>query len=191
MSFLTANYIRMIKTIKPRFTISLLLTSIFLFFTSVSPNNYHGEPYVSFYKGEEGVLYFIKPLKMKSKDSKLLIDFTFNYNYIEGIDSSEVIFNFSIIKNKPVKNINKITFSNTVIKVESKNTKLIFIDNNKRKFISRHSSTLSLTELRQIFKDINFTIKVEENQSDYSFSTTNKTQRKVKQLNKTLFKIFE
>ena len=116
--------------------------------TSKSGKNY----FETFFVGEEGTQYFIKPILFKDEKSneELILDITFRYRN-EIKDSATVNF---IVKSPIIyKTIDSLKISNKDNKVGSEQLDLLFNEKNKRGFTSRYSTRFDLNELKEIFYD--------------------------------------
>lgn len=104
----------------------------------------------------DGTLYFIKPVKLKNADGeKLEIDFTYFHNKIDPTGVVDV--KFSVYTKMPVKSIDRVIFN--INKDKQVNTlpgiSLMYTEQQKGKWISRFSATLSLDDLKELVKPEN------------------------------------
>lgn len=109
----------------------------------------------SFFRGKEGIQYFIKPLDFKSKDSKneINIDFLFLINKNQFTKGSS---NFSIIDSQDI----------TFVEIEGKkiNLEKIFDENSEKGMLSRYTMTLDLNDFVKIFK---YSMSIKIKNTDY------------------------
>lgn len=97
----------MINTLKTyliviKYCLFLCITAVYV--TSCSPNIAGGGMSIvqDFYQGEGKMLYYIRPIKFKSKKENLLIDFTYNFNQ-NSEDSSSLKAIFTYVGALPIK----------------------------------------------------------------------------------------
>jgi hypothetical protein len=130
----------------------ILLLLMFSSCLSIKPSTTRsGKNYFeTFYVGEEGTQYFIKPILFKDGKSSeaLLLDITFRYR--NAIKDSAII-NFSIKSSIIYKTIDSLKLSNKDITIKSDNVELLFNEKNKTGFTSRYSTKFSLNEIKEMF----------------------------------------
>ena len=93
----------------------------------------------TFYRGDKGVQYFIKPIKFKGDNQDLLIDFTIN---VRNDSVNKIVSNFSISDG----NIKSFGIGDNKIDV-----KKLFDEYESREIYTRYNFELTLNNLRQIF----------------------------------------
>ena len=176
-----------------------LFSSIFLFFFLIScggiklAGGKSGKSlYETFYVGEEGMQYFIKPLNFKNEKSKLLLDITFRHK--DEVQDSATL-NFSIKGQRLIKQIDKLTLfastDNATFSVSSHNVEYIFAERDKKEFVSRFSTKVPLIELKELFEKSNWKINIKtEEISNQEYHSTSSTQKKIQTLNQNIFFIF-
>jgi len=145
--------------------------------------------YETFFVGEEGTQYFIKPLNFEStqKSASLHLDFAFRY---KTSDKVEVIVNFGIIDNDLIKSVDSLKIEGTQTTIASSNNKLLFNEKKNESFVSRYSTTISLSELKLLMKNTNWKVTVFENNKLHSYIPTRKTKKALQKLNNNLFVLF-
>lgn len=130
----------------------IFLLLIFSGCLSIKPStNKSGKKYFeTFFVGEDGTQYFIKPFLFKDEKSneELLLDITFRYK--NEIKDSAIV-NFSINSSAIYKNIDNFKLSNSEIVIKSNNIELLFNEKSKTGFISRYSTKFSLVEIKEMF----------------------------------------
>lgn len=106
----------------------------------------------TFFVGEEGTQYFIKPIFFKGENSNenLFLDISFRYRN-EIKDSATV--NFSIKSSLLYKKIDSLSLFNKNNKIESDQVALLFNEKSKTGFTSRYSTRISLDRIKEIFND--------------------------------------
>ena len=133
---------------------SILLLLMFSGCLSIKPSTTKsGKNYFeTFYVGEEGIQYFIKPILFKDEKSKedLILDITFRYK--NEIKDSAIV-NFSIKSTIIYKTIDSLKLSNKDIEIKSENIVLLFNEKNKTGFTSRHSTKFGLKEIKELFNN--------------------------------------
>ena len=151
--------------------------------TTKSGKNY----FETFFVGEEGTQYFIKPILLKNKKSNedLLLDITFRYR--NEIKDSAIV-NFSIKSSVIYKTIDSLKLSNNDIAIKSNKVELLFNEKNKTVYISRYSTKFSLKEINELFTNDAWVVVI------YSQNkiTTYKPQRKtIRAINTVREKVFD
>jgi len=169
----------------------LKIIYIFIFLSLISCSTFSGNQGLSkyietFYTGNEGVQYFIKPLEFEriNSDESLLVDYTFRFlDTIKG----NVTVNFTIVSNKFFKQLDNIEFEIVNNKFKYKTVNLLFNENIKGKWHSRFTTGIPLSDFVKISNDIYF---ITINDIDLKFSPTKKTQNTLKYLKDNLLVIF-
>ncbi len=144
--------------------------------------------YESFFAGQEGMQYFIKPLEFRNNNKeKLLVDFTFRYRN-EIRDS--VIVNVSVVSEKLIRNFHLLEFSSdsNIANSDSLNFFLSSIKGNQ--ITSRFSTKIHLKEIVGLFKNSDWIVKIESNTINSEFSPTRATKKNINRLNQNLFILF-
>ncbi len=142
----------------------------------------------TFYVGDEGTQYFIKPLYLIANDkSEMYIDFTFRYKN-EVKDSA--IVTFSIVDKIMYKNIESINAKNATLKFIINKPYLLFVEKSGKDFKSRYSFKISLKELLSFYSNENWIIEIENTGIKKEFYTSKKTKKKILKLNEIVFSLF-
>ncbi len=135
-----------------KFVSFILLFLMFSGCLSIKPSTTKsGKKYFeTFYVGEEGTQYFIKPILFKDEKSNedLILDITFRYR--NEIKDSAIV-NFSIKNSIIYKTIDSLKLSNKDITIKSDKVELLFNEKNKTGFTSRYSTKFSLNEIKEMF----------------------------------------
>jgi hypothetical protein len=145
--------------------------------------------YETFYVGEEGTQYFIKPLTFNKDDSneKLLLDITFRYKKVVK-DSSKL--NFSIKSSQQLmKSIDSLKISNDHHDILSNDIDLLFNEKNNDEFLSRFTTQVPLENTHQLFDNNDWEFTIYFNKDKFNFKPTNKTQKAIKALSNDVFSI--
>jgi hypothetical protein len=150
--------------------------------TSKSGKNY----FETFFVGEEGTQYFIKPILFKNEKSNedLILDITFRYRN-EIKDSAKV--NFSIKSSIIYKTIDSLKFSNKDNNLISDQLVLLYNEKNKIGFTSRFSSKFNLSEIKEMFKDDSWEITIYHHNKTYIYTPHRKT---IKAINSVRDRVF-
>ena len=146
--------------------------------------------YESFFVGEDGTQYFIKPLEFSAEGNqdKLFVDFTFRYK--DELKDSGVV-NVSIERGHIIKSLDDIIFTNTNSTVVLEDISLLFNEKKGQKFISRFSAKCSTKEMVDLFNDSNIKIEVKESDSSLSFFPNKNSQKAIRSLNDNLYILFK
>ena len=143
----------------------------------------------TFYVGEDGTQYFIKPLNFLNSQNKeeLRADFTFRYKN-EVKDS--VTINFSLLSPKNLKNIDSLVFSNTNHKIVSTNVELLFNEKASKLFKSRFSTKVSLLDFNQMFENNDWKIITHKFEDHSTYTSDKRTKKAIKKLRDEIFILF-
>ncbi len=111
-----------------------------------------------YYKGEGKALYFVKEIAYtgSSKDVKLLIDYTLDYDKSR---SNAVVANFTIFSPEPFAKVSGMTFKDTYA---PDSIKKMFIEKGKKSWKSRYSVTLDYEDFKKVVSGSNSVIQVNQ-----------------------------
>lgn len=146
--------------------------------------------YESFFVGEEGIQYFIKPLELSSNNgNSITLDFVFRY---KDKTDSPVTVNYSILGDNVIKRVDNILISNSEINIRLTDNKFLFNEKNDEDFISRFSSTTTLDSLIRLFKDQNWSItfNTPTDTSGKIYYTNQKSEKAIASLYNNVFILF-
>ena len=146
--------------------------------------------YETFFVGEEGTQYFIKPLIFETIDSEdnLQIDFTFRYkNELNNIAT----INYSIVKDEIMRNVDSLIIISPPNKVTCSVNKLLFNEKRNKSYNSRFTTKISSLMLNNLFKSNEWEIKIHLNNKKYIFYPSRKTKKGINKINNNLFVLFE
>ena len=156
----------------------ITITIMFIGCLSIKPASTNsGKKYFeTFYIGEEGTQYFVKPILLKNNQSKedMLLDITFRYKN-EIKDSATL--NFSIRSSIIYKKIDSLELSNKVTGVKCATAVLLYNEKNKTGFTSRYSTKISLKEIKEMFSNSDWYLTI------YSQNKSTKYQPEKKSIN--------
>ena len=172
-----------IKFLFPLF-IALLFASCF---SQKGLSNSGKKLYESFFVGNEGVQYFIKPLYFKSDNDKFNLDFTFRN---KNDSNSNVNINYSIKSKNLIKSIDSIQIISDLSQITLLNNKLLFKEFKGKLFQSRFNGSTTLYNLMPLFKNNNWRITVFENEENAIYLPSKKSKKAISKLNKFLFVLF-
>lgn len=140
----------------------------------------------TFFVGEEGTQYFIKPVLFKNEKSNedLILDITFRYKN-EIKDSA--ILNFSIKSSLLYKTIESLKISNEKCEIENDQLVLLFNEKNKSGFTSRFSTKFSLKEIKNIFNNDDWLITIYEQNKINTYKPKRKTTKAINLVRDNVF----
>lgn len=169
-----------------------VLSLLFLLFScfSIKPGGVKTAKklYESFYIGEDGSQYFIKPLNLQNDaNAELKIDFTFRYKN-EIKDS--VIINITFVGSENFKVADSISIENENISIISKEINYLFSERKKRTYNSRFSIKTKLDGIQELFESSNWKMVLYENGNQHQYVTIRSTKRKIDQLRYEIFSLF-
>lgn len=152
-----------------------------------------GSAYESFFVGEEGVQYFIKPLVFKASKSnnEIHTDFTFRYKDSIRQDDS-VTVNYSIYSSEIVNDLSYLAFNSGDKKISTTQTKRLFAEKRNKQFVSRFTSRIALSDMIVALRNDEVVFYTHHtNNSIHEYKPTRKTRRALERLNNNLFVVFE
>ncbi len=169
---------------------SILLAVAFFASMQVCPENANAQSekyHKSFFVGEEGIQYFIKPIELKGIENQkesLLVDFTFR-----SLDKAEqgVAVNFSFLGNRFYKHVDRAVISNEKTAVELSDIKLMFNEKSGKYIETRMSCKSSLNELILLFANPKWKFTIEHNNDKKEFEISRKNKKAVSSLDQEVF----
>ncbi|PKR81065.1 hypothetical protein CW751_05635 [Brumimicrobium salinarum] len=146
--------------------------------------------YQTFYVGDKGNQYFIKPMEFENKKLKneLFMDFTIRYK--DDINTTTTL-NYSAKIEDIIREVDSLVISNSIHSVKQTQNDLLFNAREDDKFESRFSTEIILKELKLIFNDPNWKVELYANSKKYSFTPKRKTSKKIITLYNNVFVLFE
>ncbi len=170
------------------FFLILLLPLMFYSCFSIKPTATKSgkKHFETFYVGDEGIQYFIKPFLFQAEkpNESLALDFTFRYKN-EVKDSATV--NFSIKSTSINKNIDSLKLSSKNVEIKSDKINLLFNEKNKSDFISRFTTKLSLKEVKELFNESEWKIIIYNQDQSIKYKPHRKTIRVIQRLDNEIF----
>ena len=145
--------------------------------------------FTSFFVGDDGTQYFIKPLEFNGVDGgdELLIDFTFRYR--DEI-SGDTRLNTSLLTADLVKDLDSVKFSNDKYTAVTKNSDLMFNQRQNKNIESRHEVYLPLADMKNIFDNPEWEIVFFYAGKQRTFVADKRTRKKIEALNHDIFELF-
>ena len=142
--------------------------------------------YESYFMGNAGIQYFIKPITLKFKNENFFeTDFTFKY--LRNLNDSAVM-NFSIKhENNLYKRIDTLLLANNNSTIHIISPTLLYNERLNHHYISRFSTKLTQREVRMLFANQNWVIRF----GGVSFIPSEKTKKNINKLNDSVFKLFD
>ena len=175
-----------LKSIAIFCSLLFILSSCF----SVKPgtSNSGRNSYETFFVGDEGTQYFIKPLTFENAENeKLLIDITFRYK--DEIKDSATV-NFSLITKELEKSISSFSIGNSQNQISTDKIKHLFSERADGLFKSRFSTTFSLAEIKALFQSNSWDVNVDTGTNKYLFAAAKSTKKTIQALNDEVFVLF-
>ncbi len=182
---------------KKRFLLlSLLLVSLSITLNSclgVRPAASAGSKkyFESYYAGDEGNQYFIKPLALVSeyKEAKATLDISFRSK--ESLQGTAQV-NFSVYMPEAVHSLTRAYLYVNNTEFELSDVKLLFVEREKNSFQSRFSTTIPAEKLKSIFNTSDWQLVIiKEKGKTYKFDTTSSSKKRIEAINTNLFTIFK
>ncbi|MGQ1946377.1 hypothetical protein ACT3CD_04655 [Geofilum sp. OHC36d9] len=166
-----------------------LLISVFCLLITSCQNLYstskrQSKFYKTFFAGDEGIRYFIKPITLQNKKESIDIDITFTSNTVLK-DSATI--NYSLQTNQLINKLQKIFISNGTDTLYICNNHLLFLDRNKHNFTSRFSGRMPAEDLKKLFANNKWTATIiSENQIKH-FDSKKRAGKTIDFLNNYIF----
>lgn len=142
----------------------------------------------TFYVGEGGTQYYVKPMTFESKDGNdMFMDITFRYK--DELKDSAAI-NFTITSEQLIKTLDNVTISNNTSTFVTNQYELLFAEKDGDYFKSRFSFKIPMNELDKLIKDQSWKLALKNKETMLAYFSTSNTQDILKTLNDDLFVIF-
>lgn len=140
----------------------------------------------TFFVGEDGTQYFIKPLSFINKEKKeeLFVDFTFRY---KDTVKDSVIVNLSIEGPQIYKNIDSLSISNIDHKITAKDINLLFNEKTDESFKSRFSTKIPLIEIKELSENSKWSFTMFQEIKSTEYKSTNSTENALTVLKDKIF----
>lgn len=182
---------------KKRFLLlSLLLISLSISLNSclgVKPATSGGgkKYFESYYVGDEGNQYFIKPLALVSEyeEAKATLDISFRSK--ESLQGTAQM-NFSVYMPEAIHSLKSVYLYVNNTSFELSDVKLLFVEREKNSFQSRFSTTIPAEKLKSIFNTSDWQLVIiKEKGNTYKFDTASSSKKRIEAINTNLFTIFK
>lgn len=145
--------------------------------------------YETFFVGDEGTQYFIKPLAFTNeRNEELKLDFTFRYRN-EIKDSAAI--NASFISNDLIRNIDSLKITNEFVNIVFKDMTYLFSEKKKNAYNNRFSAKTDLLKVTKLFNSIDWEIWMYKNGKPTRYSAAKKTEKSLDKLSQQLFVLFK
>lgn len=142
----------------------------------------------TFFVGDEGIQYFIKPLTfVDSLDQELILDATFRYK--DQIKDSSTV-NFSLLKKDIFKGIDSLFLVNEVSSVRIREVGFLFTERKKDLIVSRFTSKVSLHDLNQLFKNPKWSVIIFKDGFGYRYKSSKSAEQKIERIKYEVFDLF-
>ena len=144
--------------------------------------------YETFFVGEAGTQYFIKPLMFSNKNNEeLLLDITFRYK--NEIKDSAVV-NVSFLSEEVFKEVDSLKINNEANSIIIKKLKYIFSERNKEIYNCRFLFKVDLFHINTIFDSSNWHLILYKNEGISKYTPSKATKKKIDKLNYEIFALF-
>lgn len=144
--------------------------------------------YETFFVGEEGTQYFIKPLSFgNALKEEMDLDITFRYKK-EVKDSA--IVNMSFLNKEIFKNADSLSISNKSYSIVIREMNYLFSERRKEIYLSRFSTKVDLRDVKKLFMNTNWSMILYKNNNSSKFEALKTTQKNIGKLNYEVFGLF-
>lgn len=142
----------------------------------------------TFFVGEGGTQYYIKPFEFESdSEGDLTLDITFRYK--DEIKDSATI-NFTFFNENVIKKLGYIKLTNDSQTYSTDDISLLFAERKDDDFKSRFSFRIPMSDLDKLMMNPNWILSFSSGKKEYTYVPTSSTKEKLKTLNDDLFVIF-
>ena len=138
--------------------------------------------YETYYAGDQGIQYFIKPMSFENVHREFFVlDITFRYKKVLK-DSATI--NFSVLSRNHVPGIDSIRINNTVL---IKEIGYLYAENYRSGFLHRGTFKMPQADVSKLFDNNRWNIVVYQKNGVGNYRTTRKTAKKILKLKKNIF----
>lgn len=142
----------------------------------------------TFFVGESGTQYYIKPLEFESdSEGDLSLDITLRYK--DEIKDTATI-NFTLLNESVIKKLDYIKLTNDSETYSTDDITLLFAERKDDDFKSRFSFRIPMADLDKLMMNADWNLSFTSAKKEYSYAPTSSTKEKLKILNDDLFVIF-
>lgn len=170
-----------------KFYKSIILFGVIILITSCKVNPTIKNPYITYYRGDNSLLYFIKPMSLLNGKDKMSVDFTFTD---KKIDSASVTVNFSFFNFKKQKS-DSFYINSDSVKHQLLNKEIIFEEVVKGKQIVRYSSKMFQKDLLELLSRAKFKFVINNLQIEKHYQLTTKYSKKFKKTSNEIISILK
>jgi len=189
------NYYKNIRKTKNYFSIKNVIALGFLLILSACLSIKPGavkagkKLYETFFVGEEGTQYFIKPLIFTNNTKeRLTLDITFRY---KNQFKDSALVNISFFSKEVFKNVDSLKITNDSVVVVLKNMKFLFAErSSKKEFNSRFSTKGNMADINKLFNNADWKIFLFKQKSLSKYETPKYTKKKIDKLRFAIFMLF-
>jgi hypothetical protein len=171
------------------FFLSITLKAVLLVFvmTTVSCSSAKNL-YQTFFVGDEGIQYFIKPLSFKNAETKeeILVDFTFRHR--KEIKDSTII-NFDLLTPSTTSDVDKIELQNKLINPSYDQVNLLYKERVQKNYKFRYASNFLLKDVVKLFEANDWKITLYTGDKQTEYIPTKSAQKRIEKLYKEIFAI--
>lgn len=146
--------------------------------------------YETFYIGEEGMQYFIKPILLSNKedDEELKIDFTFRY---KDIIRDSAIVNFSVYSNVKPKTLDSLRLKSTSSNILNTDIEILYKDKKKDVYVYRYSTKIELKKVINLFEFTTWELNLYFTDDQKHFISGKKSSKNISILNEVVFDLIK
>ncbi len=173
---------------RKKYIVLLWGLTVFVMLLNISCSPSSNSLYETFYVGDEGIQYYIRPLSFTgTDDSELQMDFTLRYRTV--IKDSSII-NLTIISDKAYKSLDSIVIKNDSANVVMKNFSTMYIERSGNNFSSRFTTRTALKDFKTLFTNSTWSVSTYASDTLNIFTARNKTRDKINKLYFSIFSTF-
>lgn len=140
--------------------------------------------YETFFVGEEGMQYFIKPLEFVSEeknDEKMRMDFTFRHAGEASADG-RVTVNLSLYSLQRISGGQDFSLQSGEKSVGLQDCRMLFQEKKKNYFHVRYTATIGMEEFIALFQKNDWRASCREEGKEKHFIASGKTQKQIKRI---------
>lgn len=144
--------------------------------------------YETFFVGDDGIQYFVKPLTFTDVNkNRLMLDLTFRYK--DTIKDSATV-NISFRNTEVIRDIDSLIMSNNYVSIEYKQFNYLFSERMRSEFNSRYSTKSLLVDIYKLFDHNSWTLTVYSKGVKSEYFTPENTMKKIDKLRYEIFALF-
>ncbi|MFO8086449.1 MAG: hypothetical protein R6T91_01410 [Bacteroidales bacterium] len=172
----------------------LLLSFLLTGCISYKPQNakkVRGKLYEEFFAGDEGMQYFIKPLKFEGQESDYIVFADFTFRVREEIRAEDsVVLNFSLLSKSSVAVIDSIALKTSRSISVIRELDLLFKEKKDQEYTNRYSSRTCLMSLHTFFKAEHPAFIVYIDNKQFTFVPDKRSSQNMHQLEEDIFQLY-